>query len=84
MNHSVVIRDFKGDDALDEFSYFIMLYIPSHPRFFNRNAAEISTHIFLSLLLSYLFYLKCNIRISFCHMRFLVLYKRLEIQGCYN
>ena len=33
MNHSVVIRDFKGDDALDEFSYFIVLYILSHPRF---------------------------------------------------
>ena len=33
MNHSVVIRDFKGDDALDEFSYFIVPYIPSHPRF---------------------------------------------------
>ena len=24
---------FKGDDALDEFSYFIVLYIPSRPWF---------------------------------------------------
>ena len=46
MNHSVVIRDFKGDYALDEFNYFIVLYVPSRPWFFSRNAAEISTHIF--------------------------------------
>ena len=40
MNHSVVIRDFKGDDALDEFSYFIVFYIPSRPQFLTEMLQE--------------------------------------------
>ena len=31
--NSFMVRDFKGDDALDECSYFIVFYIPSCPRF---------------------------------------------------
>ena len=33
MNDSVMVQDLKGDDALNEFSYFTVFYIPSRPQF---------------------------------------------------
>ena len=45
MNHSVVVQDLKGDDALDSLVILLCLYSIS-PSIFSRNVVEISTHNF--------------------------------------
>ena len=80
MNHFVVIRDFKGDDALDEFSYFIVHYIPSRPRFSTEMLPNfLLTFLKFIIILQILFY--PNFLPSFA---ILVPYKGSEIQGCYR
>ena len=71
MNHSVVVRDFKGNDALDEFSYFIVFYIASCPRFLVEMLPK--------------FYFIFSVTPEFPPILYdLVLFRGSKIQGCYR